>query len=225
MNIPAGFRIRIDLMRIRIRIRIQPFFYLRIRIPDPDPGFDDQLKFKKIYSWKFNFYFLDQTLQFTYPWASIKDAQATGEAFSPQKRTSRNWNMKILDFFLFLWFIFALLNPDPCGFGSGYGSGFGTLHPGSYFRELRNNFLVTILKLNSFMRMWIRILDLGFFFTLDPGSGIWDLRSGIRDGKNSDPGSGINIRNPQHCWKGIKHAFIFSNAGAGLGLYFRRIQN
>ncbi len=38
----------------------------RIRIPDPDPGFDD-LKLKKIYSWKFNFYFIDQKLQFTYP--------------------------------------------------------------------------------------------------------------------------------------------------------------
>ncbi len=45
------------------------------------------LKLKKIYSWKFNFYFLDQKLQFPYPYASIKDAQATGEAFSPQKRT------------------------------------------------------------------------------------------------------------------------------------------
>jgi hypothetical protein len=38
----------------------------RIRIPDPDPGFDD-LKFKKIYNWNFNFYFLDQKLPFTYP--------------------------------------------------------------------------------------------------------------------------------------------------------------
>jgi len=38
----------------------------RIRILDPDPGFDD-LKLKKIYSWKFNFYFLDQKFQFTYP--------------------------------------------------------------------------------------------------------------------------------------------------------------
>jgi hypothetical protein len=36
---------------------------------------------------KINFFF-DQKLQFTYPKASIKDAQATGEAFSPQKRTS-----------------------------------------------------------------------------------------------------------------------------------------
>jgi hypothetical protein len=28
-------------------------------IADPDPGFDD-LKLKKVYSWKFDFYFLDQ---------------------------------------------------------------------------------------------------------------------------------------------------------------------
>jgi hypothetical protein len=31
---------------------------------------------------------LYQKLQFNYPWASIKDAQATGETFSSQKRTS-----------------------------------------------------------------------------------------------------------------------------------------
>jgi hypothetical protein len=35
-------------------------------IADPDPGFDD-LKLKKIYSWIFNFYNLDQKLPFTYP--------------------------------------------------------------------------------------------------------------------------------------------------------------
>ncbi len=63
-ELAPGFRIRIDLMRIRIRIRIQHFLYLRI--PDPDPGFDD-LKLNKIYSWKFNFYFLHQKLPFTYP--------------------------------------------------------------------------------------------------------------------------------------------------------------
>jgi hypothetical protein len=62
----AGFRIRIDLMRIRIRIRISAFFLIAdpysgsgFRIRDPDPGFDD-LKLRKIYSWKLNFYFLDQ---------------------------------------------------------------------------------------------------------------------------------------------------------------------
>ncbi len=85
----SGFRIRIDLMRIRIRIRIRIFANCGsgFRIPDPDPRFDD-LKLEKIYSWKFNFDFLDQKLLFTYPQASIKDTQATGEAFSPQKRTS-----------------------------------------------------------------------------------------------------------------------------------------
>jgi hypothetical protein len=44
--------------------------------------------------------------------------------------------------------------------------------PVSYFRELRNNFY-GLKYLNSLMR--------------------------IRDRKNSDPGSGINIPNPQHC--------------------------
>jgi hypothetical protein len=33
--------------------------------------------------------------------------------------------------------------------------------------------------------------------------GIRDPRSGIRDGKNPDPGSGINIPDPQHCRKQI----------------------
>jgi hypothetical protein len=32
---------------------------------------------------------------------------------------------------------------------------------------------------------------------LDPGSGIRDPGSGM--GKNQDPGSGINIPDPQHC--------------------------
>jgi hypothetical protein len=45
-----------------------PAFFLIavIRILDPDPGFDD-LKLEKIYSWKFNYNFLDQKLKFTYP--------------------------------------------------------------------------------------------------------------------------------------------------------------
>jgi hypothetical protein len=45
---------------------------------------------KKLKAEKICLYFLDQKLQFTYPHASIKDAQATGEAFRPQKRTSSN---------------------------------------------------------------------------------------------------------------------------------------
>jgi hypothetical protein len=93
---------------------------LRIRIPDPDPGFDD-IQLKKIYSWKFNFYFLYQKLQFTYPKASKMDAQAAGEAFKREHPVLKN--IKILDFFQFLWVIFALLDPDTdpqfeCGPGS-----------------------------------------------------------------------------------------------------------
>jgi hypothetical protein len=48
-----------------------------------DPGFDNQ-KLTKI---QLKIFF-DQKLQFTHPWASIKDVQAIREAFSPQKRTS-----------------------------------------------------------------------------------------------------------------------------------------
>jgi hypothetical protein len=68
-------------------------------------------------------------------------------------------------------------HPDP-------GSGIWDEQPGSYFLELRNHFLLLLgLKyLNSLMRI------------RDPG---WRrFRSGIRDGKKSDPGSGINIPDP-----------------------------
>ena len=63
-------------------------------------------------------------MQFTYPLASIKDSQATGEAFSPQKEHPALQKMKILSFFLFFGVIFALLDRDPdpqyvCGSGSG----------------------------------------------------------------------------------------------------------
>ncbi len=57
-----------------------PAFFL---LADPHPGF----WWPKIDCWKFHLYFFYQILQFTYPEASIKDAQAAGEAFSPQKRT------------------------------------------------------------------------------------------------------------------------------------------
>jgi hypothetical protein len=40
---------------------------------------------------------------------------------------------------------------------------------------------------------WVKILK---FFDADPGSGMEKIR--IRDGKNSDPGTGINIPDPQH---------------------------
>jgi hypothetical protein len=80
--------------------------------------------------------------------------------------------------------------------GSGMGecqhpdSGSGMNNPDHIFIEPRNHFFaflgVKILKfLNSLMRI------------RDPG---WkQFGSGIRDGKKSDPGSGINIPDPQHC--------------------------
>jgi hypothetical protein len=42
--------------------------------------------------------------------------------------------------------------------------------------------------------LWLKYLKV---FDVDPGSGIEKIL--IRDGKNSDPGSGINILAPQHC--------------------------
>jgi hypothetical protein len=43
---------------------------------------------------------------------------------------------------------------------------------------------------------WVKILT---FFDAYLGSGMKKFGSGIRDGKKSDPGSGINIPDPQHC--------------------------
>ncbi len=52
-------------------------------------------------------------MQFTYPWASIKNVQAIWEAFSSQNRTYSMTKYKISQLFLFLWVIFAFLDPDP----------------------------------------------------------------------------------------------------------------
>jgi hypothetical protein len=71
-------------MRIRIQIRMQHFLSMRIRIQIQ--GSDSR---------KFFIYFFDQKLQFTYPLASIKDVQATGEVFIPQKRISSTSKLEI----------------------------------------------------------------------------------------------------------------------------------
>jgi hypothetical protein len=76
-------------------------------------------------------------------------------------------------------------DPDP---GSGPGIRTRDEQPRSYFRVLRNNFS-GLKYLNSLMR------------NRDPG---WkEFGSGIRDGKNWDPGSGINIPDAQHCFFSI----------------------
>jgi hypothetical protein len=60
---------------------------------------------------------------------------------------------------------------------SASGSGIRDEQPGSYFLELRNHF---------FGFFGVKILK---FFDADPESGWNKFRSGIRDEKNSDPGS------------------------------------
>jgi hypothetical protein len=53
------------------------------------------------------------------PYASLKDVQATEEAFSPQKRTFSTVKHENSEFGSFLWVIFSLLDPV---YESGYGS-------------------------------------------------------------------------------------------------------
>jgi hypothetical protein len=87
------------------------------------------------------------------------------------------------------WVLFDPWIRDP---GSGMGEsqhpdpGSGMNNPDHIFLELRNHFFAFfgVKILNSLMRI------------RDPG---WrQFGSGIRDGKKSDPGSGINIPDPQH---------------------------
>jgi hypothetical protein len=90
----AVFRIRIHLIRIQ-KFRLNT---------DPDPiriqGFDDQ-NLKKFTSEK---RFFGSKIAIYYSLGSIKDVQATEEAFSPPKRTSSSSP--------FLW-VFLPSNPDP----------------------------------------------------------------------------------------------------------------
>ncbi len=67
---------------------------------------------KKILQKNLNFFY--QKLQFTHPKVSINDVQATGEAFSPQKRTSSTSKREICYFFPIFIGHFC-----PPGFGSG----------------------------------------------------------------------------------------------------------
>ncbi len=56
---------------------------------------------------------MDQKLRFTYPYASINNVQVTEEALNSQKRPSNTSEHELKIFFLLLWVIFALLDPDP----------------------------------------------------------------------------------------------------------------
>ncbi len=104
---------------IRIRIRIQHFKWIRIWIQD----FNDQkLKERKL---KIILLFLSAiAIYFSIYRTSIKDVQAPGEAFSPQKRTSSTAKNSIYLLFLFLWVIlpsWIRIRKD-CESGSGYWS-------------------------------------------------------------------------------------------------------
>jgi hypothetical protein len=114
------FRIRINFLRIQIqRLRLETNTDPDTD-PDPDPiriqGFHDQ-KLKKITAEKKLNYFLIKNCNLPIPRPPIKYVQVTEEACSSQKRPS---NTSKHDFFLLLWVIFALLDPDP---DSEYGSG------------------------------------------------------------------------------------------------------
>ncbi len=116
--------------------------------------------------------------------------------------------MCVLIFILWCPPVLRIRIPDPVPFwpldpGSGIGkkSGSGIRiqdeQPGSYFRELRKQFF-GLKYLNSSMR--IRKPE------AYPGS-FW---SWFQDGKNLDPGSGVNIPDPHPCLRGTwKHEIFF----------------
>ncbi len=113
-----GFRIRIDLMRIRI----QHFFKFRKRIPDPDPGFDD-LKLKKCIAGNLISIFLIKNCNLLIL-GLHKGRPSYRRSLQPSKENIQYLKTKKIWTNLFLWVIFALLDPDPdpqfeCGFGSG----------------------------------------------------------------------------------------------------------
>ncbi len=81
-------------------------------------GFNDQKFNKKITAEKKYKIFLGSKTAINLSLASIKYVQVTEEACSSQKRPS---NTSKHEFFLLLWVIFTLLDPDPvaeCGSGS-----------------------------------------------------------------------------------------------------------
>jgi len=100
----AMFRIRIHWFRIRIIWAKYGTVPIRIQVQD----FDDQ-KLKKCTAetkifWSKTAIYLFLGLH--------KGRPSYRRSFRPQKRISRSSNMKCIQFFLFLWVIFTLLDPD-----------------------------------------------------------------------------------------------------------------
>jgi hypothetical protein len=86
---------------------------LRIRIPDPDPdpGFYDQNLIKKITAEKKIKFFWIKNYNLPIPRQRTPKLQEKPSALKREHPVLKN--MKILDFFLFLWVVFDLLDPDP----------------------------------------------------------------------------------------------------------------
>ncbi len=79
-------------------------------IPIRIQGFDDQ-KLEKIYSCKKIKFFLDQKVQFTRPPQRTSKLRKKPSALKREHPELQQ--MKFLNFFLLLWVIFVLLDPDP----------------------------------------------------------------------------------------------------------------
>ncbi len=92
-----------------IRIRIQHFGLNT----DPDSG-PIEIRVLMAKYWKNlqpkKIFLVGQKLRFTYPYASIKDAHFYKRSFQPSEENIQH--MKLLNFFLLLWVIFVLLDPD-----------------------------------------------------------------------------------------------------------------
>jgi hypothetical protein len=127
-----GLQIRIDLMRIDP----DPAFFLIADpdpysdlVPDTVPGFEVQ-KFKQNCSWKFFIYiFLIKKCNLLFPRPPYRTNKRQEKPLALKREHPALQNMeKFFNFFLYLWVIFALLDPDldpatqvnadPCGLGS-----------------------------------------------------------------------------------------------------------
>ncbi len=102
------------------------------------------------YNWKkfiagnlFSIFLIKNCNLLIYPWASIKDAQATGEAVSPQKRTSSTLKHENSGFF-------SIFVGHFCPPGSGSGSA-----NIQYFKTWK--FWIFFYFCGSFLPSWIRI--------------------------------------------------------------------
>jgi hypothetical protein len=90
--------------------------------PDPDPVFQVNLDTDPDQGWWPKTEGKKAEIFYIFFWSKIAiylflglykgRAQATGEAFSSQKRTSSTLKMTFVNFFIFLWLLFALLDTD-----------------------------------------------------------------------------------------------------------------